>query len=299
MTSEPAARLACRTCQVEKECGCFEKTPYGYRKECKACRSKRRKERHIEAQKDIEPSSSLPSTHRCIECNRNNVEGARFTRRKDSVSVRYRGKCVDCARKWHDTNRVYLIRYNAARRNIYFDDSKMNDFENMVQLPCHYCGDDDRVCGLDRMNSSLGYTIENVVPCCMVCNLIKGKTMYDKFIENVECIIAANEERIRILIQDGYAYRMTTNFSRSGAPKNDKTCTLTPEEKTRIRERPCYICKKTPSKGIDRFDSKLPYTLENSKPCCFRCNMMKKDFGYEDFLCHCHQMREHVNRNTD
>jgi hypothetical protein len=43
--------------------------------------------------------------------------------------------------------------------------------------PCHYCGGmllDETGCGLDRRNNSIGYTIENVLPCCGVCNQIRN-----------------------------------------------------------------------------------------------------------------------------
>lgn len=57
-------------------------------------------------------------------------------------------------------------------------------------LECHYCGiaQDDlvkvgmksqiqrpvRVLGVDRVDSAKGYCVENLVPCCFVCNQIKG-----------------------------------------------------------------------------------------------------------------------------
>lgn len=57
-------------------------------------------------------------------------------------------------------------------------------------LRCHYCGirqedipvvrmksqiqRDVRVLGVDRIDSSLGYAVGNLVPCCFVCNQIKG-----------------------------------------------------------------------------------------------------------------------------
>lgn len=290
----PPSRIMCKTCKTEKDSECFERTPSNtYRKECKVCRADRRKKRAQEAQNNINPSEcALPSSHRCIECNRSIIQGARFTLRKDSVSVQYRGKCVDCMTKWHDDNRVHLIEYNAKRRNIFFDESKRCEFEDIVKLPCHYCDENDRVSGLDRLNSSLGYTIENVVPCCMICNLIKGKTCYEQFLVDVECIVQKNKNTIHELIRNGHPYSMNTNFARGRAIKRDKTCTLDNEEKNKIMSSPCYICEKTPSNGIDRFDSDLPYTLDNSKPCCLRCNMMKKDFQYDDFLYHCHRIYE-------
>ena len=42
---------------------------------------------------------------------------------------------------------------------------------------CHYCGDkiiQNTLSGLDRIDSSHGYFISNVVACCPPCNQIKG-----------------------------------------------------------------------------------------------------------------------------
>lgn len=41
---------------------------------------------------------------------------------------------------------------------------------------CHYCISplNKTGCGLDRIKNDIGYTIDNVVPCCWECNAIKG-----------------------------------------------------------------------------------------------------------------------------
>ncbi len=36
--------------------------------------------------------------------------------------------------------------------------------------------------GIDRVDNSLGYTIDNCVPCCRNCNWAKSKMQYDEFI---------------------------------------------------------------------------------------------------------------------
>jgi hypothetical protein len=62
-------------------------------------------------------------------------------------------------------------------------------------LICYYCGLAEadipkvgmksqiqkhvRVLGVDRRNSSIGYQASNLVPCCFVCNQIKGDRMTD------------------------------------------------------------------------------------------------------------------------
>jgi len=52
--------------------------------------------------------------------------------------------------------------------------------------PCHYCGVDIEVTGLDRKDSSKGYTPDNVVPCCWDCNRIKKDKPYEQFLEEIK-----------------------------------------------------------------------------------------------------------------
>lgn len=64
----------------------------------------------------------------------------------------------------------------------------------------------------------------------------------------------------------------------------------------------CFYCKDPPSRktgkygakikdldafvltnGIDRYDNSKGYTIENSKPCCFKCNVAKSTMTVTDF----------------
>ncbi len=57
-----------------------------------------------------------------------------------------------------------------------------------LDSPCHYCGLPPT--GLDRIDSSQGYLVENVVPCCYRCNLMKSDLTQADFIAHVRRIIA-------------------------------------------------------------------------------------------------------------
>jgi hypothetical protein len=55
----------------------------------------------------------------------------------------------------------------------------LEEYIELIKQPCYYCnyalGEPvRRACGLDRLNSSIGYEIDNVVSCCYLCNTIKG-----------------------------------------------------------------------------------------------------------------------------
>lgn len=61
---------------------------------------------------------------------------------------------------------------NAKARGIQFA-LTLEQFSGFWGKPCHYCGDAIDTIGLDRVDSSLGYTVDNVVPCCRTCNIAK------------------------------------------------------------------------------------------------------------------------------
>lgn len=88
---------------------------------------------------------------------------------------------------------------NAKNRNIEFILSK-DDFREITKQECAYCGTspdcvvrkdyngfngDYIYNGIDRIDSKLGYTVENCVPCCARCNWMKNNIPKDDFIAHI------------------------------------------------------------------------------------------------------------------
>lgn len=53
------------------------------------------------------------------------------------------------------------------------------EYTSLIFLPCYYCNNElgepvKRSCGLDRLDSNIGYILSNVVSCCSLCNTIKN-----------------------------------------------------------------------------------------------------------------------------
>jgi len=46
-------------------------------------------------------------------------------------------------------------------------------FQELSNQERHYCGKDGPN-GIDRFNNSIGYEVNNCVPCCKHCNYVKG-----------------------------------------------------------------------------------------------------------------------------
>lgn len=63
----------------------------------------------------------------------------------------------------------------------------------IVSCPCHYCmhpPTPTHRTGVDRVDSSGAYTPSNCVPCCCICNFMKGTMTYDAFIAQILGIAA-------------------------------------------------------------------------------------------------------------
>jgi predicted Fe-S protein YdhL (DUF1289 family) len=78
-----------------------------------------------------------------------------------------------------------LLLKSAKERNL-FVDLNLSHFKDILELGCMYCGEDlssqNGYC-LDRIDNSLGYTDDNVTPCCKVCNMAKGTRTVEEFVE--------------------------------------------------------------------------------------------------------------------
>lgn len=65
---------------------------------------------------------------------------------------------------------------------------------------------------------------------------------------------------------------------------------LTLKEFISLVSQSCSYCGSNNSIGVDRVDNQIGYLLENSKPCCTTCNMMKKALPVEIFVEHCQKI---------
>ena len=74
----------------------------------------------------------------------------------------------------------YLI-YNYKKEDIKYNREIPNFntkwlIENIFSKSCIYCGESNwRKLGCDRIDNSKGHIKENIVPCCLHCNMIKPK----------------------------------------------------------------------------------------------------------------------------
>lgn len=87
---------------------------------------------------------------------------------------------------------------NAERRNIPFS-LTIDEVKDIIHQPCYYCGDVEsdtfsqkkkdyliRHNGMDRVDPSKGYVIENIVPCCKTCNFAKHIMTQSEFYDWIQ-----------------------------------------------------------------------------------------------------------------
>lgn len=59
-----------------------------------------------------------------------------------------------------------------SKRNLKCDLTAKYMDEHILNQPCTYCGDIYNI-GCDRIDNTKGHTMDNVVPCCSICNKLR------------------------------------------------------------------------------------------------------------------------------
>ena len=135
--------------------------------------------------------SSLPKSLfevECLDCGHISVQrGIDLEKMKDR-------DCLRCILFSRDANVTYVynrVKGNAKKRNIEWD-LTVQDFGSIARKSCYYCniqpskapGQRERspfYHGIDRVDNSLGYTFQNSVSCCAICNYAKHDLSIEDF----------------------------------------------------------------------------------------------------------------------
>lgn len=82
--------------------------------------------------------------------------------------------------------------YDVVYRSPRFETNDLQDsvwFKRVMLMECYYCGTNplqsEKINGLDRINGSLGYMKDNVLPCCSVCNIARGNYSIRDFVSQM------------------------------------------------------------------------------------------------------------------
>jgi hypothetical protein len=291
-------------CDIDR--GCFTLCKDAYTK-CHNCREKsysREKELRDERliTHNIIETLCLNINQLCVNCGKNYEQ---FKTRYNKLST----ICKECNNysKLQDDKRSNRIRNykNEHFRNmiVYYESYitsaikrdhtmtlKFNDFKTMVLSECYYCHyiKEDEVNGIDRLNNSIGYEKDNCIPCCETCNMMKWSFHPLFFIELCKIISGFEMPSTDFYTKWKQYYisrpRCYSKYKKHAEVTRNLPFHITKEEWTNLIKQPCYLCGFQSDEGIglDRVDStKREYTLSNVKPCCYTCNIVKKDLTFE------------------
>lgn len=135
--------------------------------------------------------------------------------------------------------------------------------------------------------------------CQCDCGAITSVTTRNLNSGNTESCGCIRWNSARIRGENSALNRLYCHY-RISARKRSLEFEFTLDEFKQITSQNCYYCNQTPSQiakaptvkieqltyiynGIDRLDSNLGYTLENSVPCCWRCNEGKNNISEREF----------------
>lgn len=141
--------------------------------------------------------------------------GELFIRKGTAIS-RNRIKSCGCIRRLHDKlpqgisefNRLLRVYKRHAKLRGYDFSLTRDEFYTLTKQNCYYCNQEpsnrlkseyssgDYIYnGVDRINNTLGYSIDNVVSCCGICNAMKSSMDADYFIKKCKTI-AENRSKV-------------------------------------------------------------------------------------------------------
>ncbi len=149
------------------------------------------------------------SSIRCCHCkedkatseftNNKNTKTGKALACKKCVAASVKPRLPSVHRAYYEKNKIRILTKRRAHKQTFIGrfltykgsaksfgrsfELTQDEFKCFWQKPCFYCGDSIRTIGLDRIDSSKGYTFDNVVSCCATCNRMKLDSTLQNFIK--------------------------------------------------------------------------------------------------------------------
>lgn len=238
-------------------------------------------------------------------------------------------KSCGCLLKYKDpylsSKKALFRKYekSAKTRNYSFD-LNFNDFLEIIQRNCFYCGSAPSqkyklwgvvrcegilYTGIDRIDNKNGYKLGNIVPCCKKCNYLKWSKSRKQFIAWLKkCHKHLSERKFFEikLFSDLPSETISSQrslywiYKNTLAKKRGHDFKLPLNEFINITQQNCFYCGSSPQRyfqkektkkgflynGIDRINNTKGYYSGNIVPCCKSCNESKSDLDRNDFISH-------------
>ena len=185
----------------------------------------------------------------------------------------------------------YVYEYSAHDKNLLFE-LDFDYFVELVKNNCFYCGElsEKGFNGIDRIDCLKGYTFDNIVNSCEMCNYLKNCLSINIFLQRIIHILTYHEYINEFLNYELFADKISVPYSKYFKRANNKNIefNITEEQYNKLIILNCYICGKSSDmsniNGIDRINNDIGYIKENVAPCCSECNYMKKNYTLKDFF---------------
>jgi hypothetical protein len=208
-------------------------------------------------------------------------------------------------------NKLLMYKHECARSGKRWYISDDEAIAMFTYPECFYCGQQnnardcdgtgDMLCGIDRVDSTRHYTVDNSIPCCAQCNYSKCIHSADEFVRL--CMNVTSFQTCGLVSDDPVQHYMTYEQKADGRPsegctfssyistaaRHNRMFELTEAEFTGMTSMACHYCGTIGkfSIGVDRIDSSIGYVLPNCIGACTTCNMAKKAYTKSAFLGMC------------
>jgi hypothetical protein len=209
---------------------------------------------------------------------------------------------------YRDGNIIFEYFYKLSQMNCFYCGIEpCNKKRNTKKKSSQYMKDNSLFIynGLDKVNSKLSHNINNVVPCCYICNRAKLDRIIFEFFDYIfnlknNFIINIDDYRkssLNIELRDFNEIYIGSSIKKVYSRYKDGKITL--EQFYQLSQLPCYYCgmEKTNKfncgknikgyfyyNGIDRIDNSKKHDFDNVITCCSYCNFAKSDGSLEDIL---------------
>jgi hypothetical protein len=330
LTNEVVTEKQCTVCCKTLPINQFQAEKGGITKTCRNCRDDNKKQdarrdkeyRNELARKNDSKPERIAVKQQWKEDNYEKVaetwQKSRNTRLETVGVEEFLKRNADDARRWRENNREKQQQINENKKvslnlqyGVYRSSAHskrlefqltLDDYQNLVTQVCYYCGiiQPRGFNGIDRLDSTKGYVLTNCVSCCQMCNMMKNTLSIDVFLRRVEHILSVNmlieNRELNPRVFENHNH-ISFNKYRLSALSRELDFQITEEQFHEITTQDCYLCEKRPSiihkNGIDRFDNNIGYILENCRPCCTDCNIMKNNYEYDTLIQKLLEIYEH------
>lgn len=154
----------------------FRKDRKKYRNQCNRCRADRAKElRRIRREKGGNPNLNTEQVRKCSTCREVKLLSLNNFHPDKTRLYGFSYVCRICEKKRSRTAKRLISSYRTAdkRKNLECDLTEEFVQNEILNKECTYCGETEDI-GIDRIDNSIGHTMENSIPCCPLCNRTRG-----------------------------------------------------------------------------------------------------------------------------